>query len=295
MRARPWTCLGLVFLAAVALWLAAKPRSAPAPSSLAPAATPSHVPDPRRGLALGRTDIDARPEPGVRPQTAAPAEVDGRQLDETHLGRRSPGELLKRYEELWRNPDASELRAAEEDLLRELAQLPPDELVALLRLGLGTRPVNLVMITLENAMGGPRPSDYADALVVGMEDLFEQPDKLEVLAGVALRFDPSGRNAEVAARLLMKRGPAGRLAEHLGGFAARLEGDPRREVKEFAVEHHLIETLGHLVDDGSDIARLQGYLGNPATRHRARRALETANTSATKGELRRQIQRAVGQ
>jgi hypothetical protein len=96
--------------------------------------------------------------------------------------------------------------------------------VALLRQGLSTRPVNLVLITLENAMRGSRRREYEDALVMALEDAFEQPDKLEALSAVLLRFDPSPENAEVAAHLLMKGRPAGRLAEHLGGFAARLEG-----------------------------------------------------------------------
>lgn len=213
----------------------------------------------------------------------------------TGFDQESARAALKGYEELWINPDAATLRAAEEELFSKLDRLPPHELVALLREGVSTRAVNLVLITFENAMNGPRRSDYEDALVAGMERVFEQPDKLAVLSDVTLRFDPSPENAEVVARLLMKRGPTGKLAEQLGAFASRLERGPRNEVKQFAVQHHLIETLGHLVDDWSDVVRLQDYLGNPATRARAERALETANQSVTSEELRQQIQGALGE
>jgi hypothetical protein len=283
MNAHRWTALGMVLGAAAALSLAARPAAPPAPAGPA-AGTPA----PRRGPAPVPAEVPAWPAVDAGWDGGAPP------VDAARPDRGRPRALLKRYEGLWRNPDAAKLGAAEEDLLKALEELPPDELVALVRQGLSTRPVNLVLITLENAMGGTRRSEYEDALVMAMEEVSEQPDKLEVLSDVTLRFNPSRENAEVAARLLMKRRPAGRLAEHLGGFAARLEGDPRRRVKQFAVEQHLLEALGQLVDDRADVARLQGYLGDPTTVDRARRALETASASALSGELRRQIQRALG-
>lgn len=204
-------------------------------------------------------------------------------------------ELLKAYDGLWTNPDAARLRAAEANLLGSLGGLPSPELVGLLGHGLSTRSVNLVLIVLENAMRGTRRPDYEDALVRTMEAVFEQPDKLAALSAVALRFGPSPENAEVAARLLMKRGPSLALGPHLGGFGARLDGDARVEVKQFAATHDLIEALGDLVDDAADVDRLAGYLGNPATRERARRALETASELVTDDLLRQRIQAALGQ
>jgi hypothetical protein len=276
-----WPYIGTVLLAVVALLMAAA-SPAQAPSAPPPVATPSNTSDTRRG------PTPARPEIGERPV------VDATRVADTRPDGRGHRELLKRYEEAWGNPDPAKLRTAEEELLRELKDLPPPELVALLGQGLSTRSVNLVLITLENAMRGTRRSDYEDALVAGMEEVFEQPDKLEALSDVTLRFSPSRENAEVAARLLMKRGPAGTLAEHLGRFAARLPGAPRREVKQFGVKHDLIETIGYLVEEGSDVARLQGYLRDPATRDRAWRALEKARESVTDEGLRQQIQRALG-
>lgn len=240
-------------------------------------------------LALAPVPPRAGPQSDPRIERGAPR-VAGMRLDQ-----RSTLEVLKSYDGLWMNPDLVALRAVEEELLRRLDRLPPQELVALLRHGVGTRAANLVLITLENARRGPRWSEYENALVLGMERVFEQPDKLAVLSDVVLRFSPSPENAEVAARLLMKRGPSGRLADDLGGFGARLEGPTRGEIKQFAVKHDLIETLGHLVDDASDVVRLQRYFGDPATRARAERALETATRSVRSEELQRQIRGALGE
>jgi hypothetical protein len=258
-------------------------------------------------MPLQQPEIDARETGETVVDAASAAKSFGRssaRSDEQSDGRsaqRNTGrgaataleELLKGYEELWRAPDAAKLRAAEEHVLQELTALSPTELVALLRQGLSTRRLNLVLIALENAMRGPDRSDYEDALVAGMEDVFERPDRLETLAEVTLRFQPSPENAEAAARLLMKHGPAGPLAEHLGGFASRLEGESRREVERFAVERALVETLGRLVDDAADVARLEAYLGDPATSDRARQALERVEESTTSAELRRQVRRAL--
>lgn len=254
MSARRWTHLRMLFFAALAFFA---------------------VP------ALAGPQSDARPESGVAPVAGARLH-DGSTLDR-----------LKRYEELWVSPDTVALRAAEEELLRRLDRLAPQELVALLRQGAGTRAVNLVLITVENAMNGPRRRDYEDALVAGMERVFEQPDKLAMLSGATLRCNPSPETAEAAARLLMKREPAGRLAEHLGAFAARLERGPRNEIKQFALQRNLIETLGHLVDDAADVARLQYSLGDPATRARAEQALRAADRTVANEALRRQIQGAL--
>lgn len=213
-------------------------------------------------------------------------------------GRRA-GELLKRYEKLWEradpwaSADPVKLRAAERSLLTTLERLPAPQLVALLGEGLSTRSVSLVLITLENAKRQSRWSNYEDALLMGMEALFEQPEKLEALADVTRRLEPSRDTAEGAARLLMKRRPAGRLAEHLGSFASRLEGKPRGEVKQFVVSQNLIEALGWLVDDRADVARLGAYLADPSTHDRARRALETASTAVASKELRLEIRRAL--
>lgn len=274
MNIRHTTYIGIVVFATLALFPATQARSLQVPSSPAPVATSSIPPDTQQVPVLASAG------------TGAPEGDEMR-------------ELLKSYERLWwspdpwKSPDPAPLRAAEQGMLKQLQGLPPHELVALLRDGLSTRSVNLVLIALENAMRGTRRNEYEDALVLGMEDVFEQPEKLEVLSDVTLGFNPSRENAEVAARLLMKRRPVGKQAEHLGGFASRLEGEPRRDVKEFAVTHNLIETLGWLVDDSTDVVRLQGYLANSATRDRAQRALQMASQVVTSEQLRLQIRLAL--
>jgi hypothetical protein len=126
-----------------------------------------------------------------------------------------------------------------------------------------------------------------------MEEVFERPDKLETLSEITLRSAPSAANTESAARLLMKRDPSGRLAELLGGFASRLQGDPRREVKEFARERNLVETLVWLVDDGADVARLESFVRDPATSARVRQTLLSAHAPAMNQEVRRHLQHAL--
>jgi hypothetical protein len=137
------------------------------------------------------SEADAAPEAKAGSESDVPPRVDAERSNETALAGRSHQERLKSYEELWTNPDPAALRAAEQDLLAELKQLPPPQLVALLSQGLSTRSANLVLITLENEMRGPRRSEFEDALLAAIKASFEQPERREVLSEVALRFNLS--------------------------------------------------------------------------------------------------------
>lgn len=307
MTGRSWAYLGLALLIGALLVFTLPSRrtpTSPPPPAVATAPTtpsPTGGPSPVEPLnpvlppldadlaeAVRRSAIDVR-----RPQTARDATAERGLTGDEPTRYEAVVTSLKRYHDLWVHPTAATLHQAEVGMLPRLEALPPGELIALIREGLGTSPLNLVLIALENGLRGPRRSAYETALIMGMEEVFERPDKLELLSEVTLRSTPSAANAESAARLLMKREPSGRLAELLGGFASRLQGDPRREVKQFALERNLVETLVWLVDDGVDVARLESFVRNPATGARVRQTLLSANAPAMNQEVRRRLQRAL--
>jgi hypothetical protein len=148
----------------------------------------------------------------THPKIADRAEVGASPLDRggteaTPVSGNSDGERLKSYERLWTDPDAAQLRAAEQKLLKRLKRLPPADLVALLGKGPSTRSANLMLITMQNARG-PRRIRYENALLLEMESAFEQPEKLKLLYDVAVSLDLSRRNAKAADALVEKLGLA---------------------------------------------------------------------------------------
>lgn len=309
MTGRSWAYLGLGLALLTGAWLMVTRHSRPTPTSPPPSviATGPTTPPPTGGASPLEAPTPVLPELDADlAEAVRPSAIDARRPETARdataargLTRDEPTRYeavvtrLKRYQDLWVHPTAAKLHEAEVGVLPRLEALPPRELIALIREGLATSPLNLVLIALENALRGPRRAAYETALIMGMEEVFERPDKLELLSEVTLRSTPSAANAESAARLLMKREPSGRLAELLGGFASRLQGDPRREIKQFALEHNLVETLVWLVDDGADVARLEAFVRNPATGARVRQTLLSANAPAMNQEVRRRLQRAL--
>lgn len=149
---------------------------------------------PEAGQTPVRREVDVRAEGKASPQDSGGVDetrLAGGSNDEASLAGGSSTERLKSYEELWTNPDIAELRAAEQVLLEELESLPPTDLVALLGQGLSTRSANLVLITLENALRGPRRSAYEDALRLEIEAASEQPERLKLFSDIARRFNLS--------------------------------------------------------------------------------------------------------
>jgi hypothetical protein len=178
--------------------------------------SPQGGPSPRAETPFSPRDV-ATPGPAEdagqaqHPRIADRAQVGTSPLDrDGNKAARPAGasnrDQLKSYEQLWVDPDVARLRAAEQRLLARLRRLPPADLVALLGKGTTTRSANLILITLQNAMRGPRRIAYENALLLEMEAAHEQPEKLTALSDIALSLDLSPRNAAAVKGLLEKTG-----------------------------------------------------------------------------------------
>ncbi len=201
---------------------------------------------------------------------------------------------LSRYEELWDAGDLARLQAEEEHLLGRLARLRATEVAALAAEGLSARSINLVLIVIENGLRGPRRPEFETALVVGMEKGFEQPDRLEFFAEMAARFGVAPPLADRVVYMLKMAEPSGLLAESLGAVAASMESAAREEVRRYALERRLPETLAYLVDAPADVIPLQAMLAQPDTAVRARRALRIAGERARDPVLRSYVDAVAG-
>ena len=100
--------------------------------------------------AVRRSAIEVR-----RPQTARDATAERGLTRDEPTRYAAVVTRLKRYQELWVHPSAAKLHEAEVAVLPRLEALPPRELIALIREGLATSPLNLVLITLEKPCAAP--------------------------------------------------------------------------------------------------------------------------------------------